>query len=380
MQSEPAPAIPLTVDPQVGLAGENPVKDWLLQAAKRGASDLHLLGGYSPTLRLHGHLREMEVAPLTDSDVDTYLLGLLDADAQRRLIENRNADFAIELQHQGPLNETLRQRFRANYFYSSNHIGACFRVIPNEIPDLDWAGFPYELAEKLADFRNGLVISCGVTGSGKTTTLAMIIHLMIQRGGYRVVTIEEPIEYVFPRLEGSVVTQREVGRDVLGFDEGLKYSLRQDPDVILVGEIRDRETAQTALRAAETGHLVFASLHTRDAKGAISRYADLFPQDNQQEIRSQLSVSLRAVVSQHLIPSAFSDDKRVLALEVMFNNSPIAIAIRNGRMDSLDNTILTSRADGMITLNESIRRHFLAGNITRETAERFATDPGFLRS
>src|SRR5690606_32401595 len=182
-------------------------------------------------------------------------------------------------------------------------IGACFRVIPETIPDFHWAGFPRDLADRLISFRNGLVIFSGVTGAGKTTTLAMIIKLLCEQGDYRVVTIEEPIEYRYPRTSGSIVTQREVGRDVGSFHEGLKYALRQDPDVILVGEIRDRETAQTALSAAETGHLVFATLHTRDAKGAISRYADLFPQDTQHEVRAQLSNSLQAVIGQHLLPS-----------------------------------------------------------------------------
>jgi twitching motility protein PilT len=206
----------------------------------------------------------------------------------------------------------------------------------------------------------------------------MIINLLCQSGGYRIVTVEEPIEYVFPKQSGSVVTQREVGRDVRSFAEGLKYSLRQDPDVILVGEIRDRDTAQTALSAAETGHMVFTTLHTRDAKGAVSRYADLFPQEAQQEIRSQLSISLRAVVSQHLLPSAHEGEKRVLALEVLFNNSPVASAIRTGRMDNIDNSIQTGRAEGMTTLNESIKRHFQAGRITQETAEQFVTDKAFL--
>lgn len=353
---------------------QNPIYQWFEQAAIEGASDLHLVDGYPPMLRVHGKLKSLENSAPNADHVQQWLLAMMSNESRQRLTTNRNVDFAVQMNHAG-----TERRFRANCFYAADKIGGCFRVIPDRIPDLEWAGFPRDLAEKLASFRNGLVISCGVTGAGKTTTLAMILNLLCERGGYRIVTIEEPIEYVFPTDSGSVVTQREVGRDVISFDEGLKFSLRQDPDVILVGEIRDRETAQTALRAAETGHLVFASLHTRDAKGAISRYADLFPQESQQEIRSQLSVSLRAVVSQHLLPSVFEADKRVLALEVMFNTSPIAIAIRHGRMDNIDNAILTGRADGMLTLNESIRRHYQAGDISYETAERFATDATFLK-
>ena len=280
----------------------------------------------------------------------------------------RNLDFSLEL---SLLNEL--QRFRVNYFLSSEQMGACFRVIPSHIPDFQWAGFSEVLAHQLAHFRNGLVLFCGVVGSGKTTSLAMLINLLNNEGGYRIVTIEDPVEYLFPKIPASVVTQREVGRDVHTFADGLKYALRQDPDVILVGEIRDRETAQMALSAAETGHLVLSTLHTRDAKGAISRFADLFPQSVQQEVRSQLALSLRAVVSQHLLPSAQKGEKRALALEIMFNTAPIGAAIRFGKLESIDNVILTSRSEGMRTLDESVKRLLKEGRISRETAEHFAS-------
>jgi twitching motility protein PilT len=203
----------------------------------------------------------------------------------------------------------------------------------------------------------------------------MLINQLNSESGYRIVTIEEPVEFLFPRTAGSMVTQREVGRDVHTFADGLKYALRQDPDAILVGEIRDQDTAQMALSAAETGHLVLSTLHTRDAKGAISRFADIFPQTVQHEIRSQLALSLRAVVSQHLLPNAKPGQRRVLAMEIMFNNSPIAATIRMGKVEAIDNVILTSRAEGMLTLDESIRRLLKQSRITRETAERFVS-PG----
>jgi twitching motility protein PilT len=202
----------------------------------------------------------------------------------------------------------------------------------------------------------------------------MLINLLIEDGGYRIITVEEPIEYVFPKSETAVVTQREVGQDVLTFSDGLKYGLRQDPDVILVGEIRDRDTAQMALSAAETGHLVLATMHTRDAKGAISRYADLFPQSVQNEIRGQLAASLRAVVSQHLLPSIVPGEKRELALEIMLNNVPNSSAIRFGKLDSIDNNIVTGRAEGMLTLAESVKRLLHAGKISRETADYYSPD------
>ena len=200
-------------------------------------------------------------------------------------------------------------------------------------------------------------------------------------GGYRIITIEEPIEYLFDVSgveQSTVITQREVGKDIDSFADGLKYGLRQDPDVILVGEIRDQETAQIALSAAETGHLVLSTLHTRDAKGAISRYADLFDGSMQNEIRAQLALSLRAVVSQHLLPSILPNSKRELAIEILFNNSPVASAIRQGKLESLDNNIQTGAKAGMISLDESIKRLLTSGLISNDTAARYVSDAAYL--
>jgi twitching motility protein PilT len=345
----------------------------LAQAVQQGASDLHLVVGHRPTLRLHGRLHEVEGAILTNEAATSALRALCPPEFWQKFECEHNTDFALELDLGG-----AKRRLRANYFLSSAGIGACFRIIPLEIPEFNWAGFPRPLALRLAHFRNGLVLISGVSGAGKTTTLAMLINLLAQEGDYRIITLEEPIEYVFPGGgERSIVTQREVGRDVASFAEGLKYGLRQDPDVILVGEIRDRDTAQMVLSAAETGHLVFATLHTRDAKGAITRYVDLVPEHVQAEIRAQLALSLRAVICQHLLPSS-AGGKRELALEILFNNSPIASAIRTGKDESIDRNILTSRAEGMLSLDESVRQLFLAAKISRETAEQFVSDKGTL--
>lgn len=350
-----------------------PLQRWLCQAVAAEASDLHVVAGYPPVLRVHGQLQELCPEALGPETVQTLLMEVCPPHAKERFQADRDADFALELVLEG-----AAQRFRANYFMSGQQMGACFRLIPSAIPDFQWAGFPEDLANRIAHYRNGLVLICGVVGSGKTTTLAMLINLLNQQGGYRIITIEEPVEYLFPKAPGSVVTQREVGLDVPTFFDGLKYALRQDPDVILVGEIRDRQTAQMALTAAETGHLIFATLHTRDAKGAISRYADLFPQSDQREVRAQLALSLRAVISQHLLPNIRRGQKRVLALEVMFNNAPIASAIRSGKIVSIDDVILTSRAEGMIPLDESVKRLLREDRISRETAERFVTSGGRL--
>lgn len=351
-----------------------PLCRWLADAVTLGASDLHLVASHPPIYRVHGQLRESEEPPLDGVALHALLSPLCPEEAMQRFVAEKNTDFSLDL----PINRR-DQRFRVNYFLSNQQIGACFRVIPADIPAFRWAEFPEELAQRLAHFRNGLVLISGVAGSGKTTTLAMIINLLNREGGYRIITVEEPIEYLFPKHPDSVVSQREVGVDVHTFADGLKYGLRQDPDIMLVGEIRDRETAQMALSVAETGHLVFSTLHTRDAKGAISRFTDLFPQNVQSEIRAQLSLGLRAVISQHLLPSAFPNEKRVLALEIMFNNHPIASAIRFGKLESIDNNILTGKSEGMLPLDESIKRLYQDGRITRETAEHFVSSTTRLR-
>jgi twitching motility protein PilT len=347
--------------------------EWLSRAVEAGASDLHLIVGYPPVLRLHGDLTDLSGSPLTEGELHPLLASLCPADTFARLQTQKSVDFSLELAVNGRMS-----RFRANLFHTGRQMAACLRVVPTGIPDLEWAEFPADLAKRLAFVRDGLVIVTGATGSGKTTTLAMIVNLLNQTGGYRIITVEEPVEYLFPRAANSVVTQREVGEDVLTFADGLRSGLRQDPDVILVGEIRDRETAQMALSAAETGHLVFTTLHTRDAKGAITRYTDLFPQDVQRDIRSQLAMSLRAIVSQRLLPDIERGAKRHLALEVLWNTYPIASAIRTGKLESIDNYLVTSRDDGMVSFDESVRQLWRAEKITREVAEQNVRDVSWL--
>jgi twitching motility protein PilT len=358
---------------QHGPTVSDKLHEWLTIAVESGGSDLHLIIGYPPALRLHGDLNELAEPPLEANETEPIIRSLCSADVLNRLQTQKNVDFSFEL----PIRDNVH-RFRANVFLVGGLLGACLRVIPIVIPDFEWTGFPVTLAKRLAFARDGLVLVCGATGSGKTTTLAMVVNLLNQHGGYRIITVEEPVEYFFPRASDSVVTQREVGSDVLTFADGLKYGLRQDPDAILVGEIRDRETAQMALSAAETGHLVFSTLHTRDVKGAITRFADLFPQDVQRDVRAQLAMSLRSIVSQRLLPGVEKGEKRQLALEVLWNTHPIASSIRQGKLENIDNYLVTGRDEGMITFDESVRELLLDGRIARRVAEDNVSDIGLL--
>jgi len=348
--------------------------DLLKLAAEREASDIHLIPGYPPTFRVHGRLEPAGDKPLEAAQIEHMLRAVVPEGLELGSPQWRNFDGAVSVEHHG-----TACRFRANVFLAQDHWCLCLRHIPGEIPTFEWLGFPEELAERLVSYRNGLVIITGVVGSGKSATLAALIAYLRRTGNHHVLTIEEPIEYIHPPGLGGIVTQRAVGTDVGSFADGLKYGLRQDPDVILVGEIRDRETAQMALSAAETGHLIFSTLHSRDAKGALTRLVDLFPYESQEDIRKQLAMSLRSVVTQHLLPAAHEGEKRVLALEVMHVNTQVQAAIRAGKIEQIDSAIQTGKRDGMFSLDDDLQRLVRLGRITLETARRFAKDPAAIQ-
>lgn len=327
------------------------LRDWLEQITVRNGSDLHVVSGYAPAMRQQGRMSFLNHPPLSESEIRSLIQDLVPSKILETFHQQKNADLSVSVQILGAV-----YRLRINLFLNQGQLGVCIRIIPDQIPDYAWSSFPIETANKLCSFSDGLILCTGITGSGKSTTLAMLIDRFCQQGGKRIVTIEDPIEFQLRPKNGSVVTQREIGRDLDCFADGLKYCLRQDPDIILVGEIRDSETARLALTATETGHLVLSTLHTRDAKGAISRYADLFPAILQQEARSMLAANLRAIVCQKLLPSPIPDEPQDLALEIMYNTPPIAAAIRLGKLESIDNYILTGRGEGMITMDESLRR------------------------
>ncbi len=345
------------------------LKNLLTDMHTRQASDLHLVAGNPPMYRIHGVLSAAEGGAIGEGGVLPLIGAVAPAEVKARLSAGTDLDFALQV-GEGP----AAHRFRVNVFFARGEAGACIRAIPSEIPSPAALGIPAELAERIAALTSGLVLVTGITGSGKTTSIAALIQLLNSRGGSRIITIEEPIEYLYPPSPGSLVTQREVGADVASFYDGLRYGLRQDPDVLLVGEIRDRETAQLALSAAETGHLIFATLHTPDAKGAVTRLIDLFPSEQHDDIRTQLSMSLRYVIAQHLLPTD-AGGRRVLAMEVMSASFGVRSAIRVGKIESLDTAIQSGRREGMWSLDADLKRLLLEGKITMETARAFAKDP-----
>lgn len=356
--------------PGTGRASGERIFALLHEAARREASDVHLVPGYAVTYRIHGSLVRASDDILDGHDIREMIKAILPASMLSQFDARKNLDASVEIEHEG-----RPCRFRANVFLAGGEAGVCLRHVPNEIPSFEWMGFPQALAEKLVHYPNGIVFVTGVTGSGKTTTLAAMLNLLNEEGGYRIITIEEPIEYIHPRMTSTVITQREVGRDVDSFYDGLKYGLRQDPDVILIGEIRDSETAAMALSAAETGHLILTTMHTRDAKGAITRFVDLFPHEAHDDVRVQLSLSLRGVVSQHLLPAADEVGKRVLALEVLHANNPVRIGIRFGKIDSIESAIQTGKRDGMLSLDDHLEHLVRDRRIAVATALKYSKDP-----
>ncbi|HON65690.1 MAG TPA: PilT/PilU family type 4a pilus ATPase [Phycisphaerae bacterium] len=339
------------------------------------ASDLHLAVGHAPMLRIHGDLFPAADTNLTREATARMVASIVPTELRDKMASLKDFDFSLTLPR-----DDAPVRFRVNVFVSQGAIGACLRYVPSQIPSFEWMGIPQDLVRRIVSLHNGLVLITGVTGAGKTTTLAGLVEQLNQLGHRRIVTIEEPIEYLFEPKANSVITQREVGLDVASFADGLRSALRQDPDVILCGEVRDIETARMAISAAETGHLVMSTVHTQDAKGAITRLIDIFPAERQQDIRGQLALSLRIVVSQHLLPSITPGTKRALAMEILVANDAARAAIRLNKIEAIDTAIQTGKRWGMQTLDESLAYLACSRRITPETAYRYAKNPDGLRT
>src|SRR5712691_3816689 len=331
----------------------------LRRAVELGASDIHLKVGLPPILRRDGTLSPLkEWAIVSDKDMDSLIEVVGKRSPERLEAFKQTGDLDIAFQ-EGDL-----PRFRVNAFRQRGHISFAFRVIPKGIPSFETLGLPPGI-QRLADGHRGLVLVTGATGSGKTTTLAAMIDYINRTRQQHIVTIEDPIEIVHSD-HSCIVNQREVGLDTPDFTGALRRALRQDPDVILIGELRDAESAQTALQAAESGHLVFSTLHTVDAAETIGRMVEFFPEGKQQMIRSILSGVLRGVISQRLLPRV--DGGRVAVIEVMVNNARIADLIREGRPDEVGDAIAEGEYFDMQTFQQALIAKVLEGAIDADTA------------
>lgn len=330
----------------------------LRTTAKYQASDLILATGEKPTLRINGDLVPIEEhPPLTKKMAEEYLLELMAPEQKKKFEQTLDMDFSIDI-------ESIA-RFRVNAFVQRKGISATFRLISENVASIDDMNLPTQL-KKVAGIKHGLVIITGPTGSGKTTTLAAIVHEINKNSKKHIITIEDPIEYVH-RSNKSIIQQREVGINTLSFQRALKSSLREAPDVIVLGEMRDLETMQQAITAAETGHLVLATLHTSGCANSVNRIIDAFPYEQQNQIRAQLASSLRAVFFQSLIKTR--DGKgRVSAFEIMFVNNAIANMIRKSTIHQINSVIETSTKEGMQTMKKAITDLYQAGLISEESA------------
>jgi twitching motility protein PilT len=342
--------------------------DLLLHVMGIGGSDLHLTAGAPPTVRKSGEMQAVEGYPeLQPTQLRETLYGIM-TERQRKVFEEElELDFAYAVPGQA--------RFRVNVFQQRESMGAVLRLIPWEILPLDQLGLP-KIIETFAHLKRGLVLVTGPTGSGKSTTLAAIIDLVNRTRRGHIMTIEDPIEFLHAH-GGCLVNQREVGQDTHGFRTALKHVLRQDPDVVLVGELRDLDTISVALTAAETGHLVFATLHTQSAQDTITRVVDVFPADQQQQVRTQLAATLQGVVCQSLVKTV-DGRGRVAAVEIMICNSGVRAMIRDDKLQQIQGVLQAGAREGMQTLNAHLAVLVKTGQISYQAGlEHCSNRPDF---
>ncbi|MBL7646552.1 MAG: type IV pilus twitching motility protein PilT [Candidatus Hydrogenedentes bacterium] len=340
----------------------------LSYAVKNGASDIHLTVASPPAVRIDGKIRFLETEPLTPSDTLEFATEIMNEKELAAFHDKGDADLAYGVAGLG--------RFRVNVLKQRGSVGIVMRHVKGKILEFTELNLPPALT-KIAELHRGLVLVTGTTGSGKSTTLASIIDYINQRNRFHIVTLEDPIEFLHHNKK-SIVTQREINIDTKDFYSALRAAMREDPDVILIGEMRDAETFQAAISAAETGHLVFSTLHTTNVMLTIDRIMDMFPSNMHDQIRSQISMQLRACVSQRLLPAA--DGKgRVPAIELMFNNPGIASLIRENNIKQIPTAIVGGKEDGMQTFNMSLAALIKSGLIKEEHAYAFSDNPEELR-
>ncbi|MDQ6786315.1 MAG: type IV pilus twitching motility protein PilT [Acidobacteriota bacterium] len=344
--------------------------DLLRRMTEQGGSDLHITTNSAPQVRVHGHLKPLEgFPPFTPAETKRLAYSVLTDAQKHRFEENMELDFSFGLKGMS--------RFRANLFNQRGSVGAVFRAIPYEIKTFDNLGLPMVVADMCKKPR-GLVLVTGPTGSGKSTTLASMIDKINSERHEHILTVEDPIEFLHQH-KNCIVNQREVNSDTHGFSDALRTALRQDPDVVLVGELRDLETIEMALRVAETGHLTFATLHTNSAASTINRIIDVFPAGQQSQIRTQLSLVLEGVLCQALLPKA-TGDGRVMALEILIPNSAIRNLIRDDKIHQIYSMMQTGQDKfGMQTFNQALASLYQKRLINLETAMQRSSNPDELK-
>jgi twitching motility protein PilT len=346
------------------------LEDMLDYFTKRGAlrvSDLHLKVGAPPAYRIDGDLVKLKGPNLTSDMAQKLIFPLLSEANIQKLNRNHNVDCSYRV---GSL------QFRINIFMENDGLAAAIRALSLDIPQVESIGFPNDVWKDIINRQHGLVLMTGITGAGKSTTIASLVQRISEKSACRIMTIEDPIEYIFPQ-KYSIISQREMGRDVTSFQSGLKEMLRQDPDVIFVGEMRDAETISMTLMAAETGHLVFSTLHTRDTTGTITRVLDYFPEGRQAEVRNQLSLGLAYIISQKLIPKK-DGSGRIVAMEILNNNYATANLIRTGKIEQIYSQLQTKTQnkpdEKMITMEKHLAMLVRQDKIDLLEAKRWANN------
>ncbi len=344
------------------------IKKLLQSVVAYGASDLHLVSRSEPQIRIDGKLRAVNLPILTGEDIEEMTYALLTEKQKKHFEEHLELDFALFLPGIG--------RFRANYYKTLGDIAAAFRIIPTEIPNLDDLNAP-KIYKSIVKREKGLVLVTGPTGSGKSTTLAAMLNEINETEHKHIVTVEDPVEFIHKNKK-SVFSHRETGSDTKSFATALKYAMRQDPDIILIGEMRDKETIEAALTAAETGHLVFGTLHTNSASGTINRIIDVFSGDEQGQIRAMISTSLVAVISQMLLPK--NGGGRVAVPEIMITNHAISNLIREDKVHQIYSQMQLGQGNtGMQTQTQVLEKLVKSGVISKDVAMQFSNKPDELK-
>jgi twitching motility protein PilT len=340
------------------------VRELLQFTTDAGASDLHISAGSVPMVRVLGKMKKLNLPVYNEKEVEELIFSTMNNSQITIFKEKLEIDFSTKLDDD--------TRFRVNAFHQLNGLAVAFRVIPNGIKDFEDLHLP-EILSRLSMKDRGLILVTGPTGSGKSTTLATMVDYVNDHRHCHIITIEDPIEFVHSS-KNSLINQREVGHDTWGFDIALRSALREDPDVILVGEMRDLETVSLALTAAETGHLVFATLHTSSATKSIDRIIDMFPKEQQAQVRSMLSESLQAVIAQTLLPMKDGSD-RIPALEIMIANAAVKNLIREEKTYQIPSVIQSGNKEGMQSKDQSLYNHVMNGFLDRKVAKEFADNP-----